>query len=217
MQPALDRMLGGILAEDWDSVSPWVGATDGKTPSPRLLDLTADAPARDPGAMILFPNVGYKQQLGALVFAAVFSRLDSDMNLINKMRLWIDGQVGGINVPAAEQVRFTDPASGYTYIARKYGSETIDGKAVDRGIASRMIAHANALLAASYQVQVDGQGQPLVDSFGAPLLALDGDGQPIPLDPDTSKAADLTRYVGLLDATRQIGYLLGYGPLGGDD
>jgi len=215
MQPALDRMLGGILAEDWDAVSPWVGAKDGKTPTPRLIDLTADAPARDPGAMILFPNLGYKQQLGALVFAATFSRLDSDMNLVNKMRLWIDGQVGSINVPEAEQVRFTDPVSGYTYIARKYGAEIIDGKSVDRGIASRMIAHADALLVASYQVEVDGQGKPIVDAFGAPVLATDADGQPIPLDPDTSKAGDLTRYVGLLDATRQIGHLLGYGPLGG--
>jgi hypothetical protein len=215
MGPALDRLLGGILAEDWDSVAPWVSPQDGKTPSPRLLDLTADAPARDPGAMILFPNLGYKQQLGALVFAAAFSRLDSDMNLVNKMRIWIDGQVGSINVPPEQQVRFTDPVSGYTYIARKYGDEAVDGKSVDRGIASRMIAHASALLVASYQVQLDGQNKPVLDAYGAPVLALDGNGQPIPLDPDTSKAGDLTRYVGLLDATRQVGHLLGYGPLGG--
>ncbi|MFT3770986.1 MAG: hypothetical protein QM820_36680 [Minicystis sp.] len=215
MAKALDRLLGGILAEDWDSVSPWVLSKDGKTPSPRLLDLSSDTPARDPGAMILFPNIGYKQQLGALVFAAAFSRLDTDMNLVNKMRIWIDGQVGGVNVPLDQQVRFTDPVSGYTYIARKYGNETIDGKAVDRGIASRMIAHANALLVASYQVQVDAEGQPVLDTFGAPILLADANGQPIPLDPDTSKSGNLTRYVGLLDATRQVGHLLGYGPLGG--
>ena len=44
-----------------------------------------------------------------------------------------------INVPDSQQVRFTDPASGYTYVARKYGAEDIDGKQVDRGIAARML------------------------------------------------------------------------------
>jgi hypothetical protein len=49
----------------------------------------------------------------------------------------------------------------------------------------------------------------------APAPKLDADGQAVPLPADTSRRGDLTRYVGLLDATRQIGHLLGYGPLGG--
>src|SRR5439155_8807619 len=113
------------------------------------------------------PNVGYKQQLATAVFAALFSRLNADMTLVNKMRLWIDGQVGQINVPDAQQVRFSDPASGYTYIARKYGPDSIDGKTVDKGIASRMLAHANAMLLASYAVQKDAvTGQVVLDKYG---------------------------------------------------
>jgi hypothetical protein len=123
--------------------------------------------------------------------------------------------VGAINIPAAQQVRFYDPSTGYTYIARRYGSEVIDGKSVDVGIASRMIQHANALVTASYQVEMDAKGKPMMDSYGTPILILDGNGQAVPLDPSVSQIGVLTRYVGLLDATRQIGAMLGYGPLGG--
>lgn len=212
---ALDRLLGAILAEDWDTVAPWVLPADGKTPTPKLLDLTEAAPARPANARILFPNLGYKQQLGALIFAEAFSRLNTDMNLVDKMRIWIDGQVGGVDIPSLQQARFYDPATGYTYIARRYGAEVIDGKSVDRGIASRMIDRANALVIASYVVELDAQQNPVLDAWGAPVVVLDADGQPTLKDADESKIGDLTKYVGLLDATRQIGHLLGYGPLGG--
>jgi hypothetical protein len=68
---------------------------------------------------------------------------------------------------------------------------------------------------ASYEVEKDAKGDPLLDGYGAPILALDGSGQPVALDPDTSEIGSLTRYIGLLDAARQIGHKLGYGPLGG--
>lgn len=212
---AVDRLLGGLLAEDWEAVAPWVSPADGKTPIIRMLDLTSDEPSRDADARILFPNIGYKQQLAAAMFTAIFSRLGTDMALINKTRIWLDGELGPSYVSESEQVRFRDPQSGYTYIARKYGAETIDGKPVDRGIAARMIQHANDLLAASYEVEVDADGHPVTDSFGRPVLVLDADGQPIPEPADTSKLGELTSYVGLLDATRQIGRMLGDGPLAG--
>jgi hypothetical protein len=101
------------------------------------------------------------------------------------------------------------------YIARRYGAEIIDGKSVDRSIASRMLEHANQRLMASYQIVKDARGDPLFDGYGAPILVVDGSGQPVPLDPDLSEIGSLTRYIGLLDAARQIGHKLGYGQLGG--
>ncbi len=209
---AVDRLLGGVLAEDWETVGMYV--MPGATPSPTMFDLTTPGATRPTGSSILFPNVGYHQQLASAVFAALFSRLNTDMSLVNKMRVWIDGQVGSVSVPDAQQVRYTDPQSGYTYIARKYGPDTIDGKTVDKGIASRMLAHANAMLIASYQVHTDPMTMhPVLDAYGSPTLELDSNG--LPIMTDATNAGRLSQYVGLVDAVKELGYLLGYGPLGG--
>jgi hypothetical protein len=209
---AVDRLVGGILAEDWESVAPSVPSGGG---TPAALDLMGRSitPSRDANASILFPNVGYKQQLSTVVFTALFSRLNTDMTLMNKMRLWIDGQVGQVTLPDAQQVRFTDPASGYTYVARRYGTETIDGKTVELGIASRVVMHANAYVAAAYDVERDASGKPVLDAFGRPTLKLDGNGQPVVKD--ATLAGQLAQYVGLVDGMREIELKLGYGPLAG--
>lgn len=213
MPQAMDRLLGGILSEDWETVGMYVTPGE-ETPVPRLLDLAdPEDPRRADNARILFPNVGYKQQLGVVVFANLYSRVGSDMQLANKMRLWMLGHDDAIEVAEAQQIRFTDPTSGYTYVARRYGNDAIDGKVVDKGIASRMLAHANDLLIASFEVVKDGEGKVVVDEFGQPVLALDEDGSPILLE--SGRIAELNRYIGLLDAARQIGYRLGYGPIGG--
>lgn len=213
---AVDRMVGGILSEDWETVGMDVAPGGSSTPTPEMLDLMADSPKRPAGSMVVFPNVGYHQQLWGLVFASVFSRENSDMTLVNKMRIWLDGSVEQINIPDAEQARFTDPVNGYTYIARKYGPQVINGKTVDQGIASRMLVRANAIETAAYQVQTDANGKPVLDQYGRPTLVLDADGMPQVLttaDAD-QRVQELTNYVGLLDTTREIGHLLGYGPLG---
>jgi hypothetical protein len=91
----------------------------------------------------------------------------------------------------------------------------IDGKSVDRGIASRMLFHANALVARAYEVNHDVDGEPILDSFGLPTLITDADGQPVVHD--STALGRLTKYVGLLDAARQIGHELGNGPISGSE
>jgi len=210
---AVDRLLGGLLSEDWESVGPYVALSGSRNPSPKLLDFAADAPTRPAGSAILFPNIGYKQQLAAAMFAGLFSRLNTDMTLMNKLRLWVEGSVDAIGIADGYAAKFTDPASGYTYVARKYGPETIDGKTVDKGIASRMVQHANALAALAYKTKKDTSGATQLDAFGRPMLEVDSAGQPVV--EDINRASELTRYVGLLDSVREIGFRLGYGPLGG--
>ncbi len=212
---AIDRLIGGVLAEDWESVAPGAIPGEGGSAGPVLMDLKARTivPTRQASSLVLFPNVGYKQQLATVTFTALFSRLNTDMTLMNKMRLWIDGQVGEVSVPEAEQVRFTDPTSGYTYVARKYGAEMIDGKSVDRGIASRMLLHANALAAAAYEVEKDASGKAATDSFGRVKLKRDANGDAIVKD--DKLVGKLTQYVGLVDAMREIENKLGFGPLAG--
>ena len=75
-----------------------------------------------------------------------------------------------------------------------------------------MLAHANALVAVAYKVKMDGTGKPMLDKFGRPTIEANAAGEPVVAD--DSRAAELTRYVGLVDSVREIGYRLGYGPLG---
>jgi hypothetical protein len=90
MPAALDRLVGGILAEDWEAVSPSVPPGVGAL-APQMLDLyNIDAPpSRVTGSRILFPNIGYRQQLATVVNTALFARMNTDMGLVNKMRVWI--------------------------------------------------------------------------------------------------------------------------------
>ncbi|MCC6214950.1 MAG: hypothetical protein IT376_08785 [Polyangiaceae bacterium] len=208
---AVDRFLGGLLAEDWETTAPWVVAP-GPTAegglafaSPQLLPLAASSPTRPVGSVPVFPNIGYKSQLATVVFAHLFARLNTDMELVNKLRVYIDGLDHLGAVPDADQVRFTDPGSGFTYVAIRGEADTVAGKAIDRGVGSRMLAHANALLAKAYTVQRDGSNQPILDQYGRPTLLSSG-----PVDGVAWEG--LRRYVGLVDATRQVGRHLD-GPL----
>jgi hypothetical protein len=212
MPHAVDRLLGGILSEDWETVGMYV-SDSALSPAPVMTDLTAvdEAPRRPDGSLVLFPNVGYKQQLGMLMFAHVYSRMNTDLGLSNKLRLWIDGQLGEVEVPEEQQARFYNPVTGYTYVARRYGVETIDGKDVDKGIASRMVQHANDLVVAAYEVETDEDGELVTDAFGAPILVTDAVGQPIVRS--AQRVGELNNYVGLMDAARQIAAIIGYGPL----
>jgi len=216
---AFDRLFGGLLAEDWQALGMWVKDTQPGQPAvPKMLDLMSveQPPSRPDGAKVLYPNVGYMQQLYAAIFSALYARENTDMTLIHKMRIWIDGVEANISDVAFpetdEQIQFYDPASGFTYIARRFGEEEIDGRMVDMGIASRMMARANDLLALSYVVERDTEGNPVIDEYGRPVLVLDENGQPQPLDTYESKQGDLVRYVGLIDAVRQLGHILGQGP-----
>ena len=217
MPEQIDRLLGGLLSGDFETIAPYVLSSDTDDPdadglpNPEVhaFNLGGATPTRPSGAQIVFPNVGYKQTLGTLVFAHIFARLNGDLGLANKLRMWVDGLSGEIKLPDAQQARFTNPESGYTYIGRKYGPQTVDGKTVDKGIASRMIARANLLLLLSYETSG-------TDAFGSPILVTDANGQPvIKTNAADSDIKALRDWVGTMDATVQIGNLVGYGPFYG--
>lgn len=216
MPDQLDRLLGGLLSGDYETIAPYVDDLgddiDGNgLPNPvvHAFDLGGASPKRPSGARILFPNVGYKQSLGTLVFAHIFARLNGDLQLSNKMRVWVDGMTGELKIPDAVQARFTNPESGYTYVAKKYGPQTIDGKTVDKGIGSRMISRGNALLKEVYETSG-------VDAYGSPIVTYNSNNEPV-LKQGYSEAAlnELRAWVGTLDAAVQIGNLVGYGPFYG--
>ena len=214
MPQAIDRLLGGVLSADFETVAPYVvGGTALETSPVLTTNLFGDTPTRPANARVLFPNVGYKQQVGTLVFAHIFARLNGDLTLSNKMRIWIDGQASpGANIPDAQQARFYNPESGFTYIAKKYGDDVVMGKTVDKGIASRMLRTANMLLARAYEVD-GGDKNPTLDQYGAVNVILDANGQPILRS--AVYAQEYRAFVGLLDAATQLSSMIGYGPFNG--
>ena len=199
---AIDRLVGGILSDDWETISPSADQ-EGKLSTFSLTAADSTKLARPANGKVVFPNIGYQNQMGTAIYTMLFSRASSDMVLANKMRVRLENDNGPI-IPDAKKIAFTDPVTGYRYIATKFGTETIQGRAVETGIASRMLQRANELLAASYSTT------GVVNAFGEPELVLTG-GKPTKTKDDLA----LRRYVGLLDATRQIGNILGHGPLGG--
>ena len=234
MPNAFNRLLGGVLAEDWDTVAPHVptvpGGGTGGLPelTPRILPLWTAAtranplgmPTRPDGARLLFPNIGYRQQLPTVVYSMLFSSLNSDLSTVHRSRIWTEGGPEQVDVPEGDRVRFRNPETGIVYVARRYGPDMVDNEQIDRGIASRMLAHANELLVDTYQVEVDDRLQPVRNPDGSVRVVFDSrTQQPITRWGETDgrrQAAAQTRlrnYVGLLDATRYASRLLGYGLL----
>ena len=205
----VDRIVGGVLAEDWEAVAPAV--LDPKAPSVTPVDFTRKVD-RAPSDRVIFPNIGYKQQLQMAIFAALFSRLGSDMTMVEKMRVWVDGDRAP-TIPGARVIKFADPRTGFAYMANRFGDEPVGTRLIDKGIGSRMLARANGLVAEAYDVKRDAAGEPLLDASGKPELKLDGAGAAVVVKPTAE--LELRKYVGLLDAVRQIGRALGDGPLGG--
>lgn len=217
---AVDRLLGGLLSAQWQSVSPYVAESDLDAGDPVVTvpDLLSESPTLPNGALQVFPNFGYNQSIPTLVYSHLYGRLNGDLELSNKLRIWVQGSISDeIQIPEAEQVRFTNPESGITYVARRYGDESVLGLNVDRGIGSRMLNTANQMLIEVYEVESDDTG-PLSNEFGQPELTRDDDGQLVLRNEATVAAArtKLRRYIGQLDATVQISNLVGYGPFNAD-
>ncbi|MDB4930173.1 MAG: hypothetical protein JWM10_2657 [Myxococcaceae bacterium] len=222
---ALDRLLGGILSEDWATVAMHAPApaTPGSEVAPQMLQLYRDTvPARPAGSSLLFPNIGYRQQLPTIIYSMLFSSLNTDLTLINKMRIFSEGGAESVDIPEAERIRFFNPDTGIVYAARRYGTDPgltalAGGRTVDRGIASRMVQHANALLADTYLVERDpaNMNRPVLDADGRPRIIRSAAGalQPASTSPQRQarRLATFRNYVGLIDATRNISRILGYG------
>ncbi len=240
---AIDRLVGALMSEDWEALGPSMLAQTSVLQNFNLLDKDPNKLTRPAGAAIIFPNMGYSNELGTGIYGLLFSRYSSDMTLATKMRIRIDGDAGP-TVPDSRRVSFNDPVTGQRYIASRFGSETLpkactqdsdcsgvnakcvegtsrycsiagvtQGRAVETGIGSRMIQRANDLLTVAYEVKKDVNGNPIFNSYGEPELILDTNGQP---KKGTAAAIlALQRYIGLLDGMRQVSKILGGGPLGG--
>ena len=219
MPQAIDRLFAGAFADDWDSVAPYVVPGEptegGMSPlhSLKLWSFDGSGVVRPAGARIVDPMLGYRAKVPALILSLLYQPIDSNMEMVHRTRVWVEGGPEGIKIPDDRKISFYDPAEGTVWSAIKLGTETIDGRTVQIGIGARMIQHANDLLAASYNVKVDATGQVVYGADHKPVVDPASTETTLVVK-DANAAAELHKHVGFLNVTRQLLWHLGFGPLG---
>ena len=114
-------------------------------------ELTVDdaAPAE---SIALDPEIGFEVQKFIAFYALLNLPESYKQDWINMMRIFRLGDNTNPFTESELEARWVDPLSGQSYVARRYGQESIDGRMVDRGIAARMLDWMNALTLQAYEV-----------------------------------------------------------------
>lgn len=169
-------------------------------------------------ATVLNPLVGWEAQFPALINAFYFGGTTLTMDWIQQMAVFSPGDLASFELPLSEQVRYTDPLTAVTYVARNYGSETLNGATVARSSGARMLEYAARLAAEAYET--DGPPDPVTHELTyrrdpvtrEPICKLTSGGVPDAAACEAAKA-HIRRYSSNLDTIRQVGAWFGYGPL----
>lgn len=133
---AIDGFFRGILGEDWATIGPRFGAGGLVWPDPLNLE-NGDMTGGNP----LDPAVGFSLQLYSAVYGMAYIPQTYDQHFLQSSRIWIRGGAEEIELPAGvPTVEFTDPETGFTYVARSY----LDG-ARETGVGAQLILHAQRL------------------------------------------------------------------------
>ncbi len=162
----MTRLFGGILAEDMNDFAPIVDTAattaNPKNPvisRPHVATMSAAPAARgrtlDAGHVTIDPQNHFTIQIWSAVLTMALFPATYDQRYMDFTRLWIDGSIEAINVPAINTVSFVDPWSHVTYRALHQGCGAAEGGATvgcstmahpgggtaEAGVAARMIQH----------------------------------------------------------------------------
>jgi hypothetical protein len=122
------------------------------------------------------PQLGWEHQKFLIAWTLMYLPENQKQSWINMMSLWElgkDADPGFVN----NRIEFHHP-SGKIFVAKTFGTETIFGKTVQKGIAARVLEYANELLNAAYETDpVDHDGDGTADWYVAKLNPTTG--QPI--------------------------------------
>ena len=164
------------------------------------------------------PEVGFEIHKFITFFSMLNLPESWKANWVDMMRIWVIGTDTPPGFPDTESIAWRDPQSGQLYLAHSYGTEVIDGKTVQRGIAARALEWMNTLTAKAYRTDstiVNPTGELTVlrytDNGACPPGVSYCVGQPIQLS--TPFALRVTNYKSVLDymhlTANQFGF---YGP-----
>ncbi|MET0795001.1 MAG: hypothetical protein ABW061_26010, partial [Polyangiaceae bacterium] len=164
------------------------------------------------------PEVGFEIHKFITFYSMLNLPESWKLNWVDMMRVW---QVGVDTPPAfpdAETITWRDPQSGQLYLAHRYGTEEIDGKTVERGIAARVLEWMNTLTAQAYSIDktvVSPTGELTVERYAdnddCPAGVSYCVGQPVQVSlPFTLR---VTNYKSVIDYMHMTATQLGfYGP-----
>jgi hypothetical protein len=164
------------------------------------------------------PEVGFEMHKFITFFSMLNLPESWKLNWVDMMRVWQIGVDTPPGFPEAETISWRDPLSGQLYLAHRYGTEEIDGKTVERGIAARVLEWMNTLTAMAYSVDktvVSPTGELTInryeDDSTCPAGVTYCAGQPIQIS--TPFALRVTNYKSVIDymhlTATQFGF---YGP-----
>ncbi len=164
------------------------------------------------------PEVGFEIHKFITFFSMLNLPESWKLNWVDMMRIWVVGTDTLPGFPDSESVAWRDPQSGQLYLAHSYGTEQIDGRTVQRGIAARALEWMNTLTAKAYSVDdtiVNPTGEQTVlrypDNSACPPGVSYCVGQPVQLS--TPFVLRVTNYKSVLDymhlTANQFGF---YGP-----
>ncbi|WP_437850581.1 hypothetical protein [Sorangium sp. So ce363] len=126
------------------------GAPDSAPWNPR-------APAK---VAILDPQIGWEQQKFLIAWTLLYLPENEKQKWLDMMHVWEAGADTDPGFP--DRIELHHP-SGKVFVAKAYGTETVFGKVVQKGIGARVLEYGNELLAKAYVTEpgpdLDGDGK----------------------------------------------------------
>jgi hypothetical protein len=167
---------------------------------------------------VVDPQIGWEQQKFAILFSLIYLTENQRVNWIDQMRIY---ELGTESDPGfANRIEYHDP-DGRVYIAKTFGTETLYGKTVQKGIGARVLEYANELLAKGVvTTPVEHNGvtwhEPLLDDNGnVQYRKVTRDGVVLVDTCDQSApCTKLRSYTSVPAFLRQVMGWLGYIPVG---
>ena len=166
---------------------------------------------------VIDPQVGWEQQKFAMMFTMLHLPENGRTQWTDMMRVY---QLGADSDPGFEnRIEFHDP-NGDTWIARTYGTETLFGKPVQKGIAARVLEYANSLLPTAIDVNtVVGKSAtwytPKLDATGKVVYKTANAAGALVTVPSCDNSKDCTKvknYVSVPKFLREAGMWFGRTP-----
>jgi hypothetical protein len=167
-------------------------------------------------AQVIDPQIGWEQQKFAMVFSMLYINDNQKTQWMDQMRIYdltVEGDPGFDN-----RIEFHDP-NGHILVAQTFGTETLFGKTVQKGIGARVLEYANSLLVQGVDVEPVVRGTRTV-GYKAKLdvngnVVYKQGGQVVASCDNSRECLKMKNYSSVPRFLMQVGSWLGYVQFGG--